>query len=115
VDADIREYVDRISHRCLMEKVESRISDSGVLDLIRRWLTQNIVQEMQEWTPIFKRLDGFIRRRLPATLRYQSKRPGGGRTHTDHQRWNNAYFAELWLFTFTKAHANASRSRCRNH
>jgi RNA-directed DNA polymerase len=262
VDADIREYFDRISHRRLMEKIESRISDSGVLDLIRGWLTQNIVQELQEWTPtqgtqqgavlspllaniylhdmdhemarrgyhvvryaddfvilctsaaqaaaaladvqawmaahdlelhpdktkvgdcripgqgfeflgyrfeagrrfirrkslqsfkdrvrkwtkpsigrsitaviaklkptqrgwfryfkhayyrIFTALDGFIRRRLRALLRYQSKRPGRGRTHADHQRWNNAYFAELGLFTFTEAHANASRSRCRNH
>lgn len=262
VDADIREYFDRISHQRLMEKIELRISDSGVLDLIRGWLTQNIVQEMQEWTPtqgtpqgavlspllanvylhdldeqmatrgyhvvryaddfvilctsaaqaeaaladvqawmtahelelhpdktkvgdcripgegfeflgyrfeagrrfirrkslqsikdrirkwtkpsigrsiaaviaklkptqrgwfhyfkhahhpIFKRLDGFIRRRLRAILRYHSKRPGRGRTLADQQRWNNAYFAELGLFTFTEAHANASQSRCRNH
>lgn len=262
VDADIREYFDRIPHERLMTKIEQRISDSGVLDLIRGWLAQDILQGMQQWTPtkgtpqgavlspllanvylheldeqmeqrgypmvryaddfvilctsaaqaqaalsevhtwmsshelelhpektklgdcriagqgfdflgyrfeagrryirrkslqsfkdrvrkatrpsvgqsieavlaalkpmqrgwfhyfkhahyrIFKRLDGFIRRRLRAMLRYQNHRPGRGRTQADHQRWNNAYFATLGLFTFTEAHAHASQSRCRNH
>lgn len=60
----------------------------------------------------FKRLDGFIRRRLRALLRKQQKRPGIGRCHADHIRWPNAYFAELGLFTLAGAHTLASQSRC---
>ena len=58
-----------------------------------------------------KPLDGFVRRRLRATLRKQDKRPGFGRCHDDHRRWPNAFFASLGLFTFTTALAQARRSR----
>ena len=61
---------------------------------------------------VFRAVDGFIRRRLRAVLRKQQKVPGMGRCRLDHQRWPNAYFAELGLFTMTEAHALASRSRC---
>jgi len=60
----------------------------------------------------FKRLDGFIRRRLRALLRKRAKRPGMGHCHADHARWPNAFFAEQGLFTLTGAHAQASQSRC---
>ena len=59
----------------------------------------------------FKEVDGFIRRRLRATLRKQEKRPGQGRNLSDHQRWTNAFFAEQGLFTMVVAHAIASQSR----
>lgn len=60
---------------------------------------------------IFRTLDGFIRRRLRAILRKQEKRPGRGRTLSDHMRWPNAYFATAGLFTFHEARLNASQSR----
>jgi RNA-directed DNA polymerase len=59
----------------------------------------------------FRRLDGFIRRRLRALLRKQEKRPGIGRCLTDHSRWPNAYFAATGLFTMTEAWLLASQSR----
>jgi RNA-directed DNA polymerase len=59
----------------------------------------------------FPPLDGFIRRRLRALLRKQEKRPGTGRCRADHQRWPNAYFAALGLFTMTEARMFASQSR----
>ena len=61
------------------------------------------------WT--FSSMDGFIRRRLRSLRRKQQKRPGAGHTLADHQRWPNAFFAELGLFTMTEAHALASRPR----
>ena len=61
---------------------------------------------------VFRSVDGFIRRRLRAILRKQRKRPGMGRCRADHQRWPNAFFADLGLFTMTEAHSSASRSRC---
>lgn len=59
----------------------------------------------------FPMLDGFIRRRLRAALRKQTKRPGLGRTYADHKRWPNAYFTAAGLFTLTTAHQLASQSR----
>ncbi len=60
----------------------------------------------------FKRLDGFIRRRLRALLRKQEKRPGMGQCRADHIRWPKAFFAEFGLFTLAGAHTLASQSRC---
>jgi len=62
--------------------------------------------------PVFKRLDGLIRRRLRALLRKREKRPGFGRCRADHVRWPNAFFAEQGLFTLYGAHVTASQSRC---
>lgn len=55
-------------------------------------------------------LDSWIRRRLRAILlRFQHKK-GIGRGYA-HQRWPNAYFAKLGLFTMTTARAQAVQSR----
>ena len=51
----------------------------------------------------FRKLDGFIRRRLRALLRKQEKRPGLGRCLADQQRWNNAFFAAAGLFALYPA------------
>jgi RNA-directed DNA polymerase len=59
----------------------------------------------------FRTIDGFVRRRLRAVLRKREKRPGFGRTASDHRRWPNAFFAVHELFTFHEAHALASQSR----
>ena len=56
-------------------------------------------------------LDGFIRRRLRSILRKQDKRPGFGRCPDDHQRWPNAFFAALGLFTLSTARYAARHSR----
>jgi RNA-directed DNA polymerase len=60
---------------------------------------------------LFRRLDGFIRRRLRAILRKQEKRPSMGRSEADHTRWTNAFFADAGLFTLQTAHATARHSR----
>jgi RNA-directed DNA polymerase len=51
VDADFASYFDTIPHERLMRRVEERISDGRVLGLLRSWLEQDILQEMQRWTP----------------------------------------------------------------
>lgn len=61
------------------------------------------------WT--FRRIDGFVRRRLRALLRKQKKRPGPGRSRADHERWPVAFFAERGLFTMHEAYVLASRPR----
>lgn len=51
VDADLQSYFDTIPHMHLMQRVEERISDGAVLDLIRNFLTQDILHGMKCWTP----------------------------------------------------------------
>jgi RNA-directed DNA polymerase len=61
---------------------------------------------------IYRRLDQFIRRRLRALLRKQTRRrSGSGRTPADHQRWPNAFFAEAGLLELHTAWQLARHSR----
>jgi RNA-directed DNA polymerase len=63
------------------------------------------------WT-VFHGLDGWIRMRLRSILRKRAGRKGRGRG-LDHQRWPNAYFHELGLFSLEQAHARYCQSSSR--
>ena len=52
VDADLQSYFDTIPHERLMARVEERVSDGRVLDLIRGWLTADILRGLDRWTPL---------------------------------------------------------------
>jgi RNA-directed DNA polymerase len=51
VDADFESYFDTIPHERLMQRIEERISDGRMLGLLRSWLTQDILRDLQRWTP----------------------------------------------------------------
>lgn len=51
VDADLAGYFDSIPHEPLMARVEEWVSDGPVLDLLRSWLGQDILSDMDRWTP----------------------------------------------------------------
>ena len=51
VDADLKSYFDSIPHERLMERVSAKISDGRVLALLQGWLEQDIVAELERWTP----------------------------------------------------------------
>lgn len=51
VDADLQAYFDTIPHDALMARVEDKISDGRVLDLIRGWLKADILKGLERWTP----------------------------------------------------------------
>jgi RNA-directed DNA polymerase len=51
VDADFESYFDTIPHDRLMQRVEERVSDGRILALLRSWLTQDIMRDLQRWTP----------------------------------------------------------------
>ena len=52
VDADLQAYFDTIPHDRLMERVEEKISDGRVLDLLRGWLKADILKGTERWTPV---------------------------------------------------------------
>jgi RNA-directed DNA polymerase len=51
VDADLESYFDTIPHERLMQRVEERISDGRILGLLRSWLKQDIMRDLERWTP----------------------------------------------------------------
>ena len=52
VDADLKSYFDTIAHEKLVKRVEEKVSDGRVLELIEAYLKQDIVKEMERWTPV---------------------------------------------------------------
>ena len=51
VDADLQAYFDSIPHEKLMAKVERRISDGRVKELLAMWLKQEVMEECKNWAP----------------------------------------------------------------
>ena len=80
----------------------------------------DINRTMQGWFGYFRHshyttfepIDKWVRMRLRSILRKRQKKRGRGRG-SDHQRWPNAYFAKLGLYTLKTAHAVASQSSAR--
>ena len=84
-------------------------------------ITEEINRTLRGWFEYFKHshgtfrsLDSWIRQRLRTILRKRHKGSGRARGR-DHQRWPNAYFAELGLISLTTARAKASRSYATGH
>jgi RNA-directed DNA polymerase len=51
VDADLKSYFDTIPHKQLIERVEEKIADGAVIALLKGYLKQEVMEEMQRWTP----------------------------------------------------------------
>lgn len=52
VDVDLKSYFDTIPHDRLMERVRERVADSRVLKLIESFLSQKVMEGLEEWTPM---------------------------------------------------------------
>ena len=51
VDADIASYFDSIPHSTMIERVEERISDGRIIDLLRIFVENDIIENTNKWTP----------------------------------------------------------------
>ena len=51
VDADLKSYFDTIPHHRLMQRMEEKVSDGRMLELIELFLTQGVMDGIKEWTP----------------------------------------------------------------
>ena len=51
VDADLKSYFDTIRHEQLMKRVAEKVADGRVLELIRKYLGQRVLEDMRQWQP----------------------------------------------------------------
>jgi len=51
VDADFRSYYDTIPRQGLLARIEAKVSDGRVLDLVRAFLEQEVMAGLEHWTP----------------------------------------------------------------
>lgn len=51
VDADLKSYFDTIPHDLMVKRVEEKVSDGAVIRLLKGYLKQEVMDEMQRWTP----------------------------------------------------------------
>ncbi len=52
VDADLQSYFDTIPKRPLLALIEEKVSDKKVLELVERYLDQEVMEGMKRWTPV---------------------------------------------------------------
>jgi len=52
VDADLQSYFDTIPKAPLLARVKERVSDRKVLELLKRFLEQDVMEGVKRWTPM---------------------------------------------------------------
>jgi RNA-directed DNA polymerase len=51
VDADLKSYFDTIPHEPLLRRIEEKVADGRVLELMRKYLGQGVLENMRYWQP----------------------------------------------------------------
>jgi RNA-directed DNA polymerase len=51
VDADLKSYFDTIPHATLMARVQEKVADGPVLELLQAYLTAKVMETAKGWTP----------------------------------------------------------------
>jgi len=98
----IRPYVRRANARSMVDIVEH------INPILRGWF--EYFKHSSEW--LLKNVDIWVRMRLRNILKKRSKRKGWARGQ-DYQRWPNAYFKELGLFSMQEAFRSLVQSSAR--
>jgi len=51
VEVDLKSYFDSIPHSWLMREVEKRVADGRVLELLEAYLSQKVMEGLEQWEP----------------------------------------------------------------
>jgi RNA-directed DNA polymerase len=51
VDADLKSYFDTIPHEQLLKRIEEKVADGRVLELIGKYLGQGVLENLRYWQP----------------------------------------------------------------
>ncbi len=51
VDADLKSYFDTIPHGQMVRRVEGKVSDGRVIEMLQLYLKQDVMDGMESWTP----------------------------------------------------------------
>ncbi len=51
VDADLKSYFDTIPHGQMVSRVEEKVSDGRVIEMLQAYLKQDVMDGMESWTP----------------------------------------------------------------
>lgn len=108
------------SKRKLRQAIRQRTRRTSGVSL--QTVVERINPVLRGWYGYFKHaargamreVDGWVRMRLRSLLRKRQKLKGRGRG-ADHQRWPNAFFAQVGLFSLEQAHAVECQSLKRAH
>ena len=68
VDADLKSYFDTLVHEILMQRLQERISDGRLLGLVEHFLSQDVLDGLEKWTPIKGSPQGAVLSPLLANL-----------------------------------------------
>ena len=68
LDADLQSYFDTIPHSNLMRLLEEKISDQSLLNLVHKYLKQNIIDGVKNWIPIAGTPQGAVLSPLLANI-----------------------------------------------
>jgi RNA-directed DNA polymerase len=68
VDADLKSYFDTLVHEILMQRLQERISDGRLLGLVEQFLSQEVMDGLERWTPIKGSPQGAVLSPLLANL-----------------------------------------------
>lgn len=68
VDADLQSYFDTIPKRPLLALIKEKVSDGKVLELLKRFLDQEVMEGMKRWTPVAGTPQGSVLSPLMSNL-----------------------------------------------
>ncbi len=51
VDADLKSYFDTIPDEQILRRIEEKVADGRVLELLRKYLQQGVLENLREWQP----------------------------------------------------------------
>jgi len=100
----LREKIRKKTKRTQGKRIEEVIE--GINPILKGWFGYF----KHAYKTTFPSIDGWVRMRLRSILRKNEGKEGRGRG-SDHQKWRNAYFSSLGLYSLKESHSELCQSR----